>query len=478
MPLGSCLTRQQKLTWIGWAFVLILSAFALRYFSQSFTRDVQIVDMPIATFVALYCAVAIVFVILIPVLIRGATGDSVGLLFLILLAGLMARLMLFGTPAILEDDYNRYLWDGAVTANGINPYQYSPQQIANGEVDNAMLYKLKTQSGEIFQRINYPEFSTVYPPAAQMVFALVYWISPFNLDALRLVLLIFEAGSVALILAILKHIQLSPLWVTLYWWNPLIIKEAGNSVHMEPLLMFPVLLACFLLLKGKTMLSSAALAVAAGVKVWPILLVIPIWRQLLSSPKRLIANGFVFGLVLAVMITPVLYAELNDHSGFGAFASQWQASSAAYLIAESIANWVWPYEWDAVVDVTKIARFLLVLTLLFFIGAVSFKSAANWAMVMKRMFLITAAIYLLSPSNTPWYFIWIAPFLCFFPVKGLMLAGALIPLHYLFFHFNVRGQGEIYHDLIIWLIWLPVWGLLITDKWKDFYYRRLEVRGS
>ncbi len=28
---------------------------------------------------------------------------------------------------MLEDDYQRYLWDGAVTAAGANPYAVSPQ---------------------------------------------------------------------------------------------------------------------------------------------------------------------------------------------------------------------------------------------------------------------------------------------------------------------------------------------------------------
>ncbi|RMF61844.1 MAG: hypothetical protein D6748_00750, partial [Calditrichaeota bacterium] len=50
-------------------------------------------------------------------------------LLLILLLGLVVRVLMFFSSPILEDDYYRYLWDGAVSANGFNPYQYSPAEI-------------------------------------------------------------------------------------------------------------------------------------------------------------------------------------------------------------------------------------------------------------------------------------------------------------------------------------------------------------
>ncbi len=40
--------------------------------------------------------------------------------------GLLSRLILIPSQPVLEDDYYRYLWDGAVTAHGYNPYVYSP----------------------------------------------------------------------------------------------------------------------------------------------------------------------------------------------------------------------------------------------------------------------------------------------------------------------------------------------------------------
>ena len=41
---------------------------------------------------------------------------------IIFTAGLIARVLLIPTNPVMEDDYNRYLWDGAITANAVNPY--------------------------------------------------------------------------------------------------------------------------------------------------------------------------------------------------------------------------------------------------------------------------------------------------------------------------------------------------------------------
>ena len=53
-------------------------------------------------------------------------------LLLIILFGLGFRvLFLFSTP-ILENDYHRYFWDGAVVAGGMNPYEHSPEEVIKG----------------------------------------------------------------------------------------------------------------------------------------------------------------------------------------------------------------------------------------------------------------------------------------------------------------------------------------------------------
>lgn len=482
MSLSESLATQNKMiwpAWIGLAIVLGGGVFALRFSAPQFGFQYQLMEMPIFEFALGYVLLGFACAVYLPWLISHSMKlPQNSLLFFVLFVAIFLRLGLLGVPSILEDDYNRYLWDGAVTASGLNPYAYSPEQVLQLRTEGGVLDGLIKQSGEIFGRINYPEFSTVYPPAAQFIFAIPHFISPFSLDALRLVMLVLELGCIFAVVSILKHVGRSPLWVALYAWNPLVIKEVGNSVHMEPILMLPVLIAVWLVLKKRMIWASAFLAVAAGVKVWPALLIAVIWRQLLSTPKELIKSGLVFGSVLALMVAPVLLTGLSEKSGFVAFGGQWQASSAAYLVSEWLSYLITPYWVEDYLEIPLVSRLLLAFVLLSSIALICFQKASDESGMIWRMFFITTAIYILSPSNTPWYYIWIAPFLCFFPSRGLFLAGVLIPLHYLFFHFSVRGDPQFYQEGIVWLIWLPVWALLLYDYVKPRLVSLTKVAAS
>jgi len=456
------------LVWIGLAIVLCGSVILLRLTASNYAYGTNLIDMPIAEFASMYVLLGLIFAFALPWMIRNTSTDTRYMLLFVIVIGFIARLGFVGGATILEDDYNRYLWDGAVTAAGENPYAHSPDEIREQRQEGDVFDVLINQSGTVFERINFPQFSTVYPPAAQVVFAITHWISPFNLDALRLVLMLFEVGCLAFIFAILNHFGRSPLWAAFYWWNPLVIKEVLNSAHMEPLLMLPVLAAFYLVFKQRFYFASAMLAIAAGIKIWPALLVIVIWRQLLGNFKQLVLSGLIFSLILGLMVLPIVLTGLTKNSGFVAFGGQWQASSSAYLVSEWLANQFTPYWVDDYVEIPLVSRLVLGLVLMLFITALCFRFARNADENIWRMFLIIAAIYLLAPSHTPWYFIWLAPFLCIYPIRGLMLAGALIPLHYTYFHFAVRDMEDFYHHGIVWLIWLPVWALLAFEVIKKF----------
>ncbi len=445
--------------WPGWLFLaglLLCGSIALRLSSHQFGLDVELEDMPILQFVAAYCALSIIFLLGVPRLIHASTSqDSTRFLLFIVVAGLLVRLVQLGATPLLEDDYNRYLWDGAVTAAGQNPFSVSPLT-ASGD-QNHGLSGLRERAGAVFEGINYPEYRTIYPPVAQAAFALAHWVAPFSLDAWRGVLIALELGALALLIALLRRLGRSPLWCAFYWWNPLVIKEVANSAHMEPVLMLPVLAAMWFALVTRPIWASGLLAVAAGVKLWPMLLSAALFRRLLSDWKTLSFAAGLAAVLLAVFAWPILHAGLGSDSGFVAYAQKWRASSAAFLVANWLAGIV------AGADSGVIARALLVLILASAIGWIVRRKAADGEHILHQMFLVTAALYLLSPSQFPWYFLWVAPFLCIFPVRGLMLAGALLPLHYLYFHYSARDIADTYRYGIVWFMWVPVWAVLVTD---------------
>ena len=109
---------------------------------------------------------------------------------------------------MLEDDYFRYLWDGAVVSNGYNVYKYSPEEILKGsestDPELNEMRKLAEESGTIITQINHPYVRTIYPPVTQLAFALAHRIQPWSLLSWRFILLFTDIIILFLIIVLLQ----------------------------------------------------------------------------------------------------------------------------------------------------------------------------------------------------------------------------------------------------------------------------------
>src|SRR6185437_15508943 len=90
---------------------------------------------------------------------------------IILTVAVACRLIpLFAEPHLSSDIY-RYVWDGIVQHAHISPYRYVP--------GDEHLAFLRGSHQHIFDNINRRDYArTIYPPAAQLFFYLVTFISP------------------------------------------------------------------------------------------------------------------------------------------------------------------------------------------------------------------------------------------------------------------------------------------------------------
>jgi len=108
------------------------------------------------------------------------------------------------------------------------------------------LTRLAIQSNEadyITGDINSPDLTTIYPPAAQAIFTAAFWIAPYKAWGLKLVFLIVELLGFAALLAGLRARKLPLIWSAAYWLNPIIIFTTYNGVHMDVLLIAPMIAA-------------------------------------------------------------------------------------------------------------------------------------------------------------------------------------------------------------------------------------------
>ncbi|HZE21126.1 MAG TPA: hypothetical protein VE082_03650, partial [Desulfobaccales bacterium] len=210
------------------------------------------------------------------------------LLAWILLVGLVMRLIMLDSTPMLSGDYYRYLWDGAMVVNGFNPYQYTPAAVISGTGVPEALRQLAFQSGLVIGHISHPTLPSISPPFSQVIFALAYWLDPFSVTTLRLVLLGFEVITLALLVLLLRSLNLPLAALAIYWWNPLLVKEIINSCHMDVLALPWLLGAAWFVLKAEPGRSFTALAGGVATEIWPLALLPLAARAFKGQAKRMV----------------------------------------------------------------------------------------------------------------------------------------------------------------------------------------------
>ncbi len=453
--------------------IILVCIFSLNLISTKFSEQQSLLSQPVIEFVFIYISACLVYFFYIARLKKHKPNIK-NLLFWIFIVGIIARvIMIFSTP-ILEVDYHRYLWDGAVTANDYNPYKHSPQEFINGKSNEKLperLRELSINNLETLEKINHPQLKSSYPPVTQAVFAFSNLIKPFSLITWKAVLLIIDIITFFLIYLVLKKLKVPESNLIIYWWNPLLIKEVFNSGHMD-VIVFPFLLTCFLLYLSKRYLFSfAALCTAVGVKLWPVLLLPVLLRNFVSDWKKFLKYFSVFSVLTFFILSPLLISFFDQASGIEAYTRSWQNNDSFFRIILAAAEFVLPligYHPGHGQFVSRIAvGCIIVFLVLYFV-----KNKANDNLdYFKISLVIISFAFFLSPAQFPWYYLWMLPFLTIIPYKPLLLLSALMPLYYLRYYFEPRGQYEIYYQYIVWLEYIPAVAWILYDLIKSRHFK-------
>lgn len=189
--------------------------------------------------------------------------------WVVLVVAAAMRLPMLFAPPILSSDIYRYIWDGRVQAAGINPYLYVPADPALAPLREATIYP----------HINRPDYAhTIYPPAAQAVFAAVGRISQ-TVMAQKLAIFGFEALAIFCAIRLLALADLPAERVLIYAWNPLAVWSFAMDAHVDAvgigLLAGALLLRC----RGRDGLAGLVFGAAALVKFLPLAVAPALWRR-------------------------------------------------------------------------------------------------------------------------------------------------------------------------------------------------------
>jgi len=313
------------------------------------------------------------------------------------------RLIALSGDPLFDDDMHRYLWDGKVWSNGINPYFYPPSD-----------YQLMHLQDDNWGGVSFKHVPTIYPPLAQMIFRTSWELAPGNAIFLKGIFIFFDLGVLLFVAVILGLLKMPRSMFILYAWNPLVIKEFANSGHIDVVAIFFVMLFYLLSLKGLRSLSAIALGLAILTKLYPIVL-LPVLIRYLK-----VRHFAIIGTVIFLGYLPFRDAEELIFEGLFTYARFWEFNDSGYVLISSMLRPFTGYYH-------AIAKGGIIVGLLIFGLWQSRASAQDDTSRLKAIFLIIGALLVFSPTVDPWYIIWIIPFICFFPNMGwLVLSGSSV----------------------------------------------------
>lgn len=462
------------------SFITLISFVFINLLAGRFSDSDNLLQSPVIEFVVMYILVCFSYFLFVTKYIK-QTAYVKNLTILIFMVGFLIRLLMVYSSPILEDDYYRYLWDGAVLANGYNPYQYAPDEFKgysyNGEVP-VELTKLAESNRRILDNINHPQLKTVYPPVAELSFALAYLVKPFSLISWKAVLLIFDIITFILLLLLLKRLKIPEWNIIIYWLNPLLIIEIFNSAHMD-VVVIPFILACLLMFFHRRYIGSfSSLALAVGFKLWPILLIPILLRRLSDNRAPAIKYLGYFTFICLVILLPLINSYFVQSSGIEAYARSWQNNDSIFRVLLKFSEFILPLAGYHPGHGQLVTRIAVILIICLSTIAMIKNRVMDDKDIIRKFLIVLSVLFFLSPTQFPWYYLWLLPFLTIIPYRPLLLLTVLMPLYDLRYYFLPRGQYEYYDNLIVCLEYAPVLGWIIYDLIKNRKTSYLRLRSS
>lgn len=365
-------------------------------------------------------------------------------------AGLILRMvLLFSWPQLSQDVY-RFLWDGALFAQGISPYLYTPNSLITAQEPSGIDIPNAAQLLSNMGALSASNFSN-YPTIKQIIFALPYWLGLTGIMAqismLRVVIILADIGVFFIGRRLLLYRSLNPKYINWYFLNPLIILELTGNCHFEGIMALSLLTGLLMLVGKRYLLSGTLLGVGIGIKLIPLMLVPVIVAYILREDKNSsIAKPLLYfgtGLMGTTALTfiPLLNPESLTHytETTGLWFTKFEFNASIYYLLRWIG-----FQWKGYNLIAQIGPALSLITLLIilYLSYRVWRKRADLFQVMMYSILV----YLFCATTVhPWY--WTTALVLSILVKSRIgLMGSL----FIFLSYTAY-RGDMVREQGLWL---------------------------
>lgn len=331
---------------------------------------------------------------------------------------------LFAIPNLSQDFY-RFIWDGSLLVNGMNPYLYTPDQLISQPGLNITNAKILHEGMGSLSAGHY----TSYPPLNILLFAVASGLSNnYILGSaviMRIIIILADIGSLHFGKKLLEKFNLPAHNIFWYILNPFIIIELTGNLHFEGVMLFFVVWSLYLLSKNEWKLSAVVLAASVSVKLIP-LLFLPILYQHLKFKKWFWYCIVVVGLNVFLFLP---FFSFQFVENYGQTVALWFLSfefngSIYYLLRESSLA----LTGQKIIDKYGIISPIVVVLML--VGFSLFRKNETLQQIIINMLLMLSFYYFIATTVHPWYVATLLIFSVFTNYKFPIVWSLLVFLSY------------------------------------------------
>jgi hypothetical protein len=290
---------------------------------------------------------------------------------------------------------------------------------------------------------------------------------------MRLLIIFADIGILYFGKRILEHLKISGHTIFWYLLNPFIIIEMTGNLHFEPVMLFFLVWAIYLLFKNKWLWAAFLLACSITVKLIPFLL-LPLFFQWFVKKDISLKMGFLklsafYAIVIGttvLLFLPFYSTELieNYSNSVGLWFRNFEFNASFYYVFREIG-----YLFRGYNEIGIIGKILPVLTILF-VGCITFfRENSNPKQLITAFLFGLSFYYFTATTMHPWYLATLLLLSVFTKYRFPIVWSLTIVLSYSAY------ANEVYKENLVLIVieYIAVYGFLV---WELFFKSKRDLK--
>ena len=367
------------------------------------------------------------------------------------LAVLFRLLFLVAIPNLSQDFY-RFVWDGRLILEGLNPYLHTPNELMESSIG---LFPQMNTLYEGMGALSAKHYSN-YPPVHQMPFIIAAFISKHSIlgsiVVLRLILISADLGILVFGKKLLK--KLNKPTRTMYWFilNPLVIIELTGNLHFEGLMLCLFIMSLYFIHSKKLHMAAVVMALSIAVKLVPVLS-LPLFLNKLGWKKSVLFYSVTAAVFIILFIPFFSFGLLENFSAtIGLWFSNFEFNASVYYFLKGTLENI------NGVSVINSMGIIVACVVTLQTSYLLLKKKKETSQIILMILWILSGYYFISTTVHPWYIISLLLLSVFTNYKFVLVWSYTLILSYIAYNeFSVEECNSIliieYTPVILMLGW-------------------------